>query len=67
TTRSERVHYLPGLELRQTEQTRAGETIPTPVELLQVLALGAAGRSSVRVLHWELGQPETIENDQLRY
>uniref|UniRef100_UPI001C2F76A9 RHS repeat-associated core domain-containing protein n=1 Tax=Burkholderia sp. GbtcB21 TaxID=2824766 RepID=UPI001C2F76A9 len=67
TTRSERVRYLPGLELRQTEQTRAGETIPTPVELLQVLALGAAGRSSVRVLHWELGQPETIENDQLRY
>uniref|UniRef100_UPI0027D2E1A2 RHS repeat-associated core domain-containing protein n=1 Tax=Burkholderia sp. GbtcB21 TaxID=2824766 RepID=UPI0027D2E1A2 len=67
TTRSERVHYLPGLELRQTEQTRAGETIPTPVELLQVLTLGAAGRSSVRVLHWELGQPETIGNDQLRY
>ncbi|WP_232445100.1 RHS repeat domain-containing protein [Burkholderia ubonensis] len=67
TTRRQRVHYLPGLELRQTEQTRSGETLPTPVEHLQVLTLGAAGRQSVRVLHWELGQPEAIENDQLRY
>ncbi|KVP48679.1 RHS repeat-associated core domain-containing protein [Burkholderia ubonensis] len=67
TTRTERVRYLPGLELRQTEQTRAGEVIATPVEILQVLTLGAGGRGSVRVLHWELGQPETIDNDQLRY
>ncbi|KVT53811.1 RHS repeat-associated core domain-containing protein [Burkholderia ubonensis] len=67
TTRNERVRYLPGLELRQTEQTRAGEEGATPVELLEVLTLGAAGRQSVRVLHWELGRPETIENDLLRY
>ncbi|UXU85254.1 RHS repeat-associated core domain-containing protein [Burkholderia sp. S-53] len=66
TTRTERVRYLPGLELRQIEQTRTGETLPTPVERLQVLTLGAAGRQSVRLLHWELGQPSTIENDQLR-
>ncbi|RXV64563.1 RHS repeat protein [Burkholderia stabilis] len=67
TTRTERVRYLPGLELRQTEQARDGEESATPVEILQVLTLGAAGRQSVRVLHWERGRPETIENDQLRY
>ncbi|UXU85291.1 RHS repeat-associated core domain-containing protein [Burkholderia sp. S-53] len=66
TTRTERVRYLPGLELRQIEQTRTGEPLPTPVERLQVLSLGAAGRQSVRVLHWELGKPETIGNDQWR-
>ncbi|UXU85269.1 RHS repeat-associated core domain-containing protein [Burkholderia sp. S-53] len=66
TTRTERVRYLPGLELRQIEQTRTGEPLPTPVERLQVLTLGAAGRQSVRLLHWELGKPSTIENDQLR-
>ncbi|AIP56048.1 RHS repeat-associated core domain-containing protein [Burkholderia pseudomallei] len=67
TTRIERVRYLPGLELRQTEQARDGEESATPLEILQVLTLGAAGRQSVRVLHWERGRPETIENDQLRY
>nr|WP_306795610.1 RHS repeat-associated core domain-containing protein [Burkholderia sp. GbtcB21] len=67
TTRTERVRYLPGLELRDTEQTRAGEATPTPVERLQVLTLAAAGRQSVRVLHWEVGKPPTIENDQQRY
>ncbi|WP_232442596.1 RHS repeat-associated core domain-containing protein, partial [Burkholderia ubonensis] len=66
TTRIERVRYLPGLELRQIEQTPTGATMPTPVERLQVLTLGAAGRCSVRMLHWELGQPPTIGNDQLR-
>ncbi|UXU85261.1 RHS repeat-associated core domain-containing protein [Burkholderia sp. S-53] len=66
TTRTQRVRYLPGLELRQTEQTPTDATTPTPVEILQVLTLGAAGRQSVRVLHWELGKPETIENDQWR-
>ncbi|WP_393942222.1 RHS repeat-associated core domain-containing protein, partial [Shewanella sp. S23-S33] len=62
----QRVRYLPGLELRQTEQTLTGATTSTPVERLQVLCLGAAGRQTVRVLHWELGQPETIANDQWR-
>jgi len=65
TTRTTRVLYLPGLELRQTEQTQAGTT--TPIEVLQVIVGGAAGRQQVRGLHWETGRPAAIENDQLRY
>ncbi|UXU86140.1 RHS repeat-associated core domain-containing protein [Burkholderia sp. S-53] len=67
TTRTERVRYLPGLELRQTEQTYVDGGQPFLVEFLQVLTLGAAGRQSVRVLHWVRGKPPTIENDQQRY
>lgn len=51
------VRYLPNLELR-TNTARG--------EILQVLSVGA-GRSSVRVLHWEAGQPDGLANDQLRY
>ena len=49
------VRYLPGLELR----TNTGET-------LQVISI-SAGRSGVRVLHWEAGRPDELPNDQLRY
>ncbi|MFJ7315457.1 RHS repeat domain-containing protein [Pseudomonas sp. NPDC098747] len=65
TTRSVRVRYLPGLELRQTEQTVGGST--TPTEILHVINIGAAGRQSVSLLHWELGRPKSIANDQVRY
>ncbi|MBB3121746.1 RHS repeat-associated core domain-containing protein [Pseudoduganella violacea] len=65
TTRTARVLYLPGLELRRTEQNQGGSA--TPVEVLQVIKGGAAGRQSVRCLHWEVGQPAAIENDQLRF
>jgi insecticidal toxin complex protein TccC len=53
------VRYLPGLELRTN--TATGET-------LQVISV-SAGRSGVRVLHWEpgQGQPEGMANDQIRY
>lgn len=53
------VRYLPGLELRTN--TATGET-------LQVISV-SAGRSGVRVLHWEpdQGPPEGMVNDQLRY
>ncbi|UWF52173.1 hypothetical protein NYP20_14890 [Pseudomonas sp. N3-W] len=53
------VRYLPGVELRTN--TATGET-------LQVISV-SAGRSGVRVLHWESGQglPEGMVNDQLRY
>ncbi|MBP4044869.1 RHS repeat protein [Chromobacterium violaceum] len=54
--RQQDVVYLPGLELRMT----GGET-------LQVLTIGAAGRSQVRVLNWLSGKPEEIANQQLRY
>lgn len=53
------VRYLPGLELRTN--TATGET-------LQVISV-SAGRSGVRVLHWEpdQGPPEGMVNDQFRY
>ncbi|AZE50343.1 Putative insecticidal toxin complex [Pseudomonas chlororaphis] len=65
TTRTQRVRYLPGLELRITEQTQSGSTSVT--EALQVIQFAAAGRLALRVLHWEQGQPAEIENNQYRY
>lgn len=55
------VCYLPGLELRTTESNE------TTKERLQVITVGEAGQAQVRVLHWEVGQPEDIPNDQIRY
>lgn len=66
TTRSQRVRYLPGLELRDTTQTPDGGSTST-VETLQLLQLDGSGRLSVRALHWTLGQPADIANDGLRY
>uniref|UniRef100_UPI00146FA744 RHS repeat-associated core domain-containing protein n=1 Tax=Microvirgula aerodenitrificans TaxID=57480 RepID=UPI00146FA744 len=66
TTRSQRVRYLPGLELRDTTQTPDGGSAST-VETLQLLQLDGSGRLSVRALHWTLGQPADIANDGLRY
>lgn len=53
------VRYLPGLEIRT-------EGADSPGEVLQVLNV-QAGRSNVRLLHWVHGQPDEIEDDQLRY
>ncbi|NHR07256.1 RHS repeat protein [Chromobacterium haemolyticum] len=50
------VIYLPGLELRTTGQVR-----------LQVLTIGVAGRSQVRLLNWLSEPPKEIANQQLRY
>ncbi|MGE8356528.1 MAG: hypothetical protein ACN6N0_09065, partial [Microvirgula sp.] len=66
TTRSQRVRYLPGLELRDTTQTPDGGSA-SAVETLQLLQLDGSGRLSVRALHWTLGQPADITNDGLRY
>jgi insecticidal toxin complex protein TccC len=55
------VIYLPGLELRCTTSGEIEQ------EKLQVLSIGAAGRSQVRLLHWQAGQPADIANAQLRY
>jgi insecticidal toxin complex protein TccC len=49
--------YLPNLELRSNSGTG---------EVLQVISV-QAGRSSVRVLHWESGPPRDSANDQYRY
>ena len=61
STQTQRVAYLPGLELRSTKAGSA-ET-----ESLQVITAGEAGRAQVRVLHWTGGKPEGISNDQVRY
>ena len=51
------VRYLPNLEIR----THSGTG-----EVLQVISV-QAGRSSVRVLHWESPPPNDSANDQYRY
>ncbi|TDB59074.1 RHS repeat domain-containing protein [Photorhabdus khanii] len=61
TTQQQRVTYLPGLELRITQNSA------TITEDLQVITVGEAGRAQVRALHWESGKPEGIDNNQLRY
>nr|WP_241391766.1 RHS repeat domain-containing protein [Serratia proteamaculans]ULG18324.1 SppC [Serratia proteamaculans] len=58
---TQRVQYLPGLELRST---KAGNT---ETEGLQVITVGEAGRTQVRGLHWESGKPAEISNNQLRW
>ena len=67
TTRTQRVRYLPGLELRQTEQTPSEGGGTSVTEALQVIQFAAAGRQALRVLHWEQGKPVEIENNQFRY
>ncbi|VVO00742.1 RHS repeat domain-containing protein [Pseudomonas fluorescens] len=51
------VRYLPGLEIRSHSGTG---------EVLHVL-VAQAGRSSVRVLHWETEPPKDLANNQYRY
>ena len=53
------VRYLPGLEIRHNSAVAGGE-------VLHVIS-ASAGRNSVRLLHWEQGQPADIAPDQLRY
>lgn len=61
----QQVIYLPGLELRST-QVDAGTAVST-IEALDVITAANAGRSVVRILHWEKGRPEAIAQDQHRY
>jgi insecticidal toxin complex protein TccC len=51
------VRYLPSLEIRTNTATG---------EVLHVITV-TAGRSDARVLHWQAGKPESLENDQVRY
>ncbi|MEK9498008.1 RHS repeat domain-containing protein [Photorhabdus sp. P32] len=60
-TQTQRITYLPSLELRLTQNST------TTTEDLQVITVGEAGRAQVRVLHWDSGKPEDIDNNQLRY
>lgn len=61
STQQQRVTYLPGLELRITQNSA------TTTENLQVITVGKAGYAQARVLHWESGKPKDISNNQLRY
>lgn len=61
TIQTAKVIYLPGLELRTHHQ---GAEL---TEDFQVITLGAAGRAQVRVLLWQQGKPNGIDNSQLRY
>ncbi|HDM8438427.1 RHS repeat-associated core domain-containing protein [Yersinia enterocolitica] len=61
TRQTSTVTYLPGLELRSQHNDNQ------LTEDFQVIIVGAAGRAQVRVLHWEHGQPDEIDNNQLRY
>ncbi|MDQ0431032.1 RHS repeat protein [Pantoea agglomerans] len=60
-TKTQRVLYLPGLELRTTA------SINRETESLQVITVGKAGRALVRVLHWTSGGPGEITDYQPRY
>lgn len=51
------VRYWPGLEIRTNSATG---------EQLQVLDI-QAGRARAQVLHWESGQPTSLQNDSARY
>ena len=62
-TQTQAVIYLPGLELRRTDNGN-----PTkPTEDLEVITLSAVGHGQVRLLHWLTGRPADIPNQQLRY
>ncbi|WGK89436.1 RHS repeat domain-containing protein [Pseudomonas migulae] len=50
------VHYLPGLEVRTSDDDEELHVICVPL-----------ARGSVRCLHWVKGKPGDIEADQLRY
>lgn len=58
---TQRTLYLPGLELRTTTSGDAEK------ESLQVITVAEAGRAQVRVLHWEHGRPENMDNNSMRY
>lgn len=59
--RTQRVIYLPGLELR----TVAADA--TQTEGLEIINFGEAGDSAVRILVWTTGKPDGIDNGQVRY
>lgn len=59
--RTQRVIYLPGLELRSTTGGNAR------TEFLQVISAGGTGRGQVRVLHRESGKAGSTVSVQVRY
>jgi insecticidal toxin complex protein TccC len=63
---TERVRYLSGLEFREHWQTDLqGENKQIREELYLIQA--QAGDVPVKVLHWQTGPPDAIENDAIYY
>lgn len=56
-----RTLYLPNLELRHYSRDDA------EVEDLQVVSLEAPDCARIRLLRWNTGKPDAIDNDQVRY
>lgn len=65
----EEVRYLQGLEWRTTyqETPSANGWLKSPDSQSLQTIVGQAGRSSVRILHWQLGKPSGLSNDLVRY
>lgn len=63
---TEQVCYLPGLELRTHWQTDLDQQNKKIIEELQLIQTDL-GNVSVKALHWEIGKPETLENDEFYY
>ncbi len=63
------VRYLPGLELRQSWQESVEDNNVISVNTSQELhaVTGQIGRAGIRILHWESGKPDGIDNNQLRW
>ena len=61
STQTQRVLYLPCLELRTTS---CGNT---ETEGLQVIKVSEAGLAQVQVMQWDTGRPGEITDDQIRY
>jgi insecticidal toxin complex protein TccC len=63
---TERVRYLSGVELREHWQTGLQEQNKRITEELHLIS-AQAGDVPVKVLHWETGKPDAIENDATYY
>ena len=60
-TRRQQVVYLPALELRTGTRGEVEESN------LQVILLPGPALTQARMLHWQSGKPDGLDNDQLRY
>ncbi|WP_336852055.1 RHS repeat-associated core domain-containing protein [Pseudescherichia vulneris] len=61
------VRYLPGLELRKSWQETAGSSAPPSLAEELHVVTSQAGRAGIRVLHWETGKLDGIDNNQVRW
>lgn len=57
----QQVIYLAGLQLRTTQ---INETL---TEDLHIITIDGLMQAQVQVLHWQMGKPDSIDNNQLRY